>query len=233
MLVTPVDGLAAWLDSPANLSLWQLSDRLFTGSFADLVAQADRARAAKNWTVAIELYARGVGRERVEAIPADDLAQAWDRLRDCYLAEVSRLMTGSLPAEAVAVGEQALEYFPREPALWSVLAEAKTALGDFAGAVEMLGGLRSLDGGPQVDARLEAAYLAWGSQEIAGGDHRGAESVYLEAIQRLPRSGRLHLELGRLYQSWQAYDDAVRLLRRARSRREPRCAGRCLPRSHR
>ncbi|HLU49157.1 MAG TPA: retropepsin-like aspartic protease [Planctomycetota bacterium] len=214
--VTPVSSLVPWLDAPASLSLRQLTERLWTGSFANLMEIGDRARAANNLALAIDSYARAVAREGVEPIAPDALARAWERLRECYLAEIGRLVTSQLHSEVVTTCERAVELFPRETVFWSVLADAHASLGDFSGAVRALLEIRALSPDGDLNARLERIYLAWGGQEMGRGDERRAESVYLEGIEHLPRSGRLCFELGSLYFAWEAWDAAARYLAAAR-----------------
>jgi clan AA aspartic protease (TIGR02281 family) len=214
--IVPVDSAADAIHLPIAETLFQLTERLWTGSFADLFERGEKAFTQSHWTLAIELFVRAVDRQDVDVAPPAAREAVRDRLREAYLQEISRLVTSRLFSRAAEVGEAAVAVLPQEPPLWSILAEAHSQEGAWREAIRALVELYALDPSPMVERRLERSHVELAQREVARGDERSAEAVLLEGLSRLPNSGWMTLELGKLYHGWELYDDAVASYQRAR-----------------
>ena len=63
---------------------------------------------------------------------------------------------------------------------------------------------------------LEGAYHQLARDALKENDGRRAELAYVEGIEQIPASAILRLHLGQLYQEWEIYQDAIRLLEEAK-----------------
>ena len=215
VFVDPALSLVPQLEFPVVLTLQQLTRQFFEGTFADLMKRGDRAYRRKNWGEAIDLFLRAEARTRVDGVPQEDVDRLYSRLRESYLQELERLQGARRLSEAADLAEAALEYLPQDTTLWSKLAEARFGLGLLRAGIDALLEIKDLEGGEEVGKRLESAYRQFASQALSQGNGSRAERVYIEGLQEAPTSGHLHFELAKLYQQWEAYDDAIRLFQRA------------------
>jgi clan AA aspartic protease (TIGR02281 family) len=63
---------------------------------------------------------------------------------------------------------------------------------------------------------LEGAYHQLARDALKENDGRRAELAYVEGLEQIPASAILRLHLGQLYQEWEIYQDAIRLLEEAK-----------------
>jgi clan AA aspartic protease (TIGR02281 family) len=216
VLVVPAAGLARFVGGRALVTIYELTGQLYVGTFADLEIRGRRAYAERRWAVALDLLGQALERALVEAVPDARFEQVTRELRESYLEEVRRLRNNNQVVEAVELAEVALARFPDDPALWLELVQARLSLGENREGIAALLELRQLEPGTRVDSLLEVAYLRLGAEALRANNARYAESVYLEGLGFVPDSAAMHIELAKIYRDWKAYDEAVRLLRRAK-----------------
>ena len=216
MFVDPAYDLRREVELPVALTLFQLTSELYEGTFPDLVARGEQDFRRKSWTEAIEYFLRAVQRAEIDAVEESLVAEVYAKLRESYLQEIQRLQAGERHAEGAVLAEVALQYLPRDVTVWSELADSRFALGLLRDGIDALLEVKALDTNGQVEQRLEKAYLRLASESLAADNSRDTETAYIEGIEELPRSGRLHMGLAKLYQEWEAFDDAIRLFRVAR-----------------
>lgn len=217
VLIVPAYTLAPFLEGRRVVTtLQELTAQLYAGTFADLEERGRRAYREKRWAAALDLLSRALDRGTQEGLPDERLEEVSRELRESFFEEIRRLRSASRWLEAAEMTETGLGQFPDDSALWLQLAEIRLALGLNRESIGALLELRQLEPGKRVDGLLETSYLRLASEAARGGDTRYLESVYLEALDRLPRSAPLHIELAKLYRDWGAYDDALRLLQAAR-----------------
>ena len=117
--------------------------------------------------------------------------------------------------EAGFLAERALVRYAEDSVLLVLLGEARCEQGAWLEGIAVLAQAYELDGSERVEALLERGYLELAQESVEVGDSQAHERNLLQGLQQLPESGVLHFELAKLYVHFQAYDDAVRLLRRA------------------
>ena len=216
VFVDPSLELAASVGGVVSWTPFELTRRFFEGTFRDLRERGLRAFREKSWSSAIELLAQALDRARVEAIEGELLDSTVAALRESYLAEATRLLGAGRTAEAEAIVEEGLGWFQDDSALWVLLGDARSSAGSVPPALAAWLQARELDPGEALDRRLEDGYLQHAGELRAAGDLPSVEVALIEGIESLPKSGRLRLELGRLYDSWEAWDDAIRQLEEAK-----------------
>ncbi|MCZ6796124.1 MAG: aspartyl protease family protein [Planctomycetota bacterium] len=217
MFIDPAHTVTPQLGFPVAHTLLQLTQQLFTGTFADLMGRAGRAYRRQDWSGALGLFVEAEARLEIDAVEEGEAVKLYGLLRETFLREIERLLTAQRFSEAGDLGAQALEYLPEDPVVWSKVAEARLGLGLVREGIDALLEVKRRDAGKQVLQRLESAYRQLAAEVLALGDGASAERVYVEGIGELPESGRLHLGLAKLYHGWEAYDDAIRLFRAAKS----------------
>jgi clan AA aspartic protease (TIGR02281 family) len=166
---------------------------------------------------------RAIERGALEGIERSRLDELDALLLESYLGEIGRLREAGQLDAAADVASAAVERFARSRALWSELGGIFAAQGLLRDAIAAFLEVRALHlevGATQDSARvtpiLEELYQRLAAEALRRDDGRQAELVYLEGITQLADSAVLRLELGRLYQRWAAYEDAVRVLQEAK-----------------
>ncbi len=76
--------------------------------------------------------------------------------------------------------------------------------------------VQQLENSRRVVPLLEGAYHELALNALKEGDGRRAELAYIEGLEELPESGILRLHLAQIYQQWEIYQDAIRLLEEAK-----------------
>ena len=76
--------------------------------------------------------------------------------------------------------------------------------------------VQQLENSRRVVPLLEGAYHDLALNALKEGDGRRAELAYIEGLEELPESGILRLHLAQIYQQWEIYQDAIRLLEEAK-----------------
>ncbi|MBN1443069.1 MAG: aspartyl protease family protein [Planctomycetes bacterium] len=216
VVIDPVAPLLRHVGQPVALTLYQLTVEYFQGTFADLAARGRRACAAQSWAEAIDLLGRAVARAELERAAQEQADEVSALLRESYLREIERLFKGRRLEEASRLAETAIDRFPRDAPLWRLLADAREAQGLVREALDALLVLREIQPGDAVEKDLQDGYLLLAGEGRKRSDSRFVEAALLEGIEQLPRSGTMRFELARLYQDWEAYDDAIRLYESAR-----------------
>ena len=217
IFVDPAFAFADALELPIATTLEANTVRFFADTFADLESRARNEFRLEKWSEAAELFAHALERGAAERVEATRLGEIERLLREAYLAEIARLRAAKRLEEAAGATGVALATFAGDAVLWFTLAEIRTEQGLVRLAIDALLETRALEGGGRIDPLLENGYRSLAGEAIAAADGRSAEHAYLEGIERLPRSGVLRLELASLYQSWEAYRDAISLLEAAKS----------------
>jgi clan AA aspartic protease (TIGR02281 family) len=106
--------------------------------------------------------------------------------------------------------------YAEDPVFLVLLGEVRFDQGAWMEGVVALAQAYELEPSERVESLLERGYLELVQEAVGAGDVLAQETSLLQGIQQLPDSGILHLELAKLYIPFQAYDDAIRLLRQAR-----------------
>ena len=213
--VDPAAGLERALDDPVVWTLRELTLRLYDGTFQDFFLRGVQAFQQKRWRDAVDSLEKALGRVDVDQPDPADVALATADLRESYLEEIRRLVESRRVEEASRLIESALARFPSDAILLLALGEARLNLRDWAGAIEALVMAREIEPNGRVDSLLEKAYLEIAADAARANDVRAQELRLVEGVQRLPSSGPLHFELGKLYARLEAYDDAIAYLHRA------------------
>jgi tetratricopeptide (TPR) repeat protein len=184
-------------------------------TFQDFFLRGVQAFQQKRWRDAVDSLEKALGRVDVDQPDPADVALATADLRESYLEEIRRLVESRRVEEASRLIESALARFPSDAILLLALGEARLNLRDWAGAIEALVMAREIEPNGRVDSLLEKAYLEIAADAARANDVRAQELRLVEGVQRLPSSGPLHFELGKLYARLEAYDDAIAYLHRA------------------
>jgi clan AA aspartic protease (TIGR02281 family) len=215
-LVEPAAPLVRIAQRGSLISLYQLSLRLYEGTFRAYMDKARAAFRAQRIPDARALIVQALARAQIEGVAREQAEDARRLLRDSFAAEAGRLRAENDLARATIVVEEALSHFPDDAGFWLLLAELRLGMGLLRDGISALDRLRSLEGGGRAEALLETAYLRLADELLRSGDGRQAELAYLEAAGALPRSALLQFSLAKLYFDWQAYDSAVPLFQEAR-----------------
>lgn len=215
-LVDPVYTLVPGIGRPATMTLRDVTARFYDGTFQDLAARGDRAFRQRRWREAIDALEQALARVSLDYPEDEEAARVTLDLRESYIEETRRLAAGNRLEEAAVSAEAALGRFQGDGAFLVLLGEARVAQGNWAAGIEALLEARQAEPSVRVDGLLEKAYLELATGLSQTGDARGQETALLGAIQSLPSSGPLHLELAKLYIRHEAFDDATRLLQRVR-----------------
>jgi clan AA aspartic protease (TIGR02281 family) len=212
LLVDPAFAAIRGLDLEASLTLYELTRRLYDGTFADYFARGTAAFRQQRWGEAIDLYTSGLDRVPADRPDEADVTRLMENLRQSYMEEIRRLAAGDRAAEAGALAEAALSRYPEDHDFLVILGEARCQLRNWVGGIQALALAREIEPNQRVDSLLEEAFLAAAAEAARAGDTRAAEARLIEGAQSLQASGALRLELARLYARFEAYDDAIQLL---------------------
>ncbi len=205
------------LHLPVGLTLEDLTERLYVGTFTDLYTRGRRAYRQEEWRAAIDLFEKALERVALDGPLDEEVENVNTSLRESYLREVDRLSNARRYRETIELAESAVDRYDDGPVLWRLLGEARLALDQNADGIDALLESRLLEPSRNVDEALENAYLKVAMQYVQGGEERLAELSILEGIEALPSSAELYIELARLHMRFEAYDDAIRLLEQARA----------------
>ncbi len=209
--------LARLADFPVSMTLQQLTDRVYAGTFSDLFERGKEAIRQKKWADAVSLMVRALERRFVDAPDASTIEEAERLLRTSYGEEIARLARLAMWEDLLAVADAALVRYDDAPGLWQAYGEACLHLSQFDEAIAALLQARQLRPSATLEQLVEHAYLLSAREAIAVSDVRLAELALIEAIEQLPNSAALQVELARLYVDLEAFDDAVLLLQQARA----------------
>lgn len=215
MLIDPVDPLAQGLGRNASMTLAEVTSRLYDGTFADLFSRGALACKQERWSEAIQLLEQALGRVPLDGPTEEEIAQSDQLLRAAYLRETERLVTSRRLEEAAAVVGSALQRYSTDATLLLAAGQIRLSLRDHAGSIEALLQAKAVDPALHVGELLEQAYLELASELGRNGDSRAQEIQLLQASQSVPASGKICLELGKLYFKFDAYDAAIAQLQRA------------------
>jgi clan AA aspartic protease (TIGR02281 family) len=209
--------LAGYIGRQASSSLADMTRRFYEGTFRDLLSRGSRAAGAGDFAAAIAHLAGALDRAEGERIGAEAIAEARDLLHRSIEGDLERRRREKDLRGTEAVLGVAVARFPDERPFWLDLATARMELDNLAGAVEALLEARRIEPGAEIDSLLQRAYAAGSSREVSLGNLQVAAEWLEKGIAVLPSSARLHLDLGKLYQRWGFYEDAVREFNVARS----------------
>jgi clan AA aspartic protease (TIGR02281 family) len=212
MLIDPAFAAVRGLDLEASLTLYELTRRLYEGTFADYFARGNAAFRQQRWREAIDLYVNALDRVATDRPDEADVDRVMTNLRPSYLEEIQRLAAASRVEEAGALAEAALSRYPEDRDFLIILGEVRCQQGNWLGGIQVLAMAREIERNQRVDALLEEAFLSAAGEASRAGDTRAAEARLIEGAQSLPTSGAVRLELARLYARFEAYDDAIQLL---------------------
>ncbi len=213
--VDPAQPLVVGIDREPSLTLRELTLRLYEGTFADFLRRASIAFQQKRWAEAIGFFEKAQDRVSQDQPEEEDVARATTDLRESYLEESHRLVVAGRTAEAVGLLEAALNRYGSDAALLLTLGEARMIQREWGAAIAALARARELEPSKNVDSLLEKAYFELAGEAAQSGNPRAQEMHLVEGVRELPASGSLHIELGKLYARFEAYDEAIRLLQRA------------------
>jgi clan AA aspartic protease (TIGR02281 family) len=216
MLIDPASSLAKEVDRDATLSLYELTRRLYEGTFADYFSRASAAFKQKRWAEAFDLFEQALGRVSSDRPDDEDVEKVMANLRESYFEEIQRLSGANRTDEVVSLSQAALRRYPDDATFMVLLAEASFAQRNWVGGIQALVEARGISPTSRIDSLLEGGYLQLAAEASQAGDVRRVEASLLEGIQQLPASGNLNLELAKLYHRLGAYDDAIRLLQRVK-----------------
>jgi len=216
ILVDPAFALVPGIGRQVSMTLAQLSRRLYEGTFRDHFARGMLAYQAKRWDEAITHFEQAFDRIPTDQPPERDVTQLTGSLRESYLEEIRRLAGDNRMEEAAFVAERALVLYAEDPVFLVLLGEVRFDQGAWMEGIVALAQAYELEPSERVESLLERGYLELVQEAVALGDVQAQETSFLQGIQQLPDSGILRLELAKLYIQFQAYDDAIRLLRQAR-----------------
>jgi len=209
ILVDPLLALEGDIGKRAALSLSDATRRFFEGTFADLVAKGRQAVDERRDAQAIDFIVQALDRTEQEVVAEGDLQGALALLRRAVDRTIERQRRERDLGGAGGTLSVAVQRFPEERRYWMDLALVRLDLEDLSGAVAALIQARQIESGADVDALLQKAYLAGAAREVSLGRLHVAAEWLEKGLQILPGSARLHLELAKLYQRWELFDDAV------------------------
>ena len=201
---------------PVSFTVAENTIRIYEGTFVDLENRAREAYRKKRWAEALELLQQALDRGRLEDIEVVRLDRLVDMLRESYLGEVGRLQDRRRFEEAAEMARRGLDWFAGDGILWFKLAEVCAELELTREVIDALLQVRQLENSRRVVPLLEGAYHELALSALQEGDGSQAELAYIEGLEQLPESGILRLHLGQLYQQWEIYQDAIRLLEEAK-----------------
>lgn len=144
------------------------------------------------------------------------LDRLFDFLRESYLGEIGRLQDRRRFEEAAEMARRGLESFARDGILWFKLAEVCAELELTREVIDALLQVRELESSRRIAPMLEGAYHQLARDALKENDGRRAELAYVEGLEQIPASAILRLHLGQLYQEWEIYQAAIRLLEEAK-----------------
>ena len=210
--------LSSQVDRPVSLTLSGLTEVAYTGTFVAHVAEGDRHHAKKAWRNAIESFEKALERVPFDTPAASDVERVSRELEVAYEKLLHRLSREEKRfGEAVALGELAVERFPKNGRLFFLLGEAQAAGKQYAVAVQSLVAAKARgQSATTVAPLLEGAYLALAQAADANEDDRTLEARLLEGLVHVPDSGNLSFELAKLYFRLGDYDAALRLTQDAK-----------------
>ena len=201
---------------PVSFTVAENTMRIYEGTFVDLENRARETYRKKRWGEAIELLRQAIERGGLEDIEGVRLDRLADMLRESYLGEVGRLQDRRRFEEAAETARRGLESFARDGILWFKLAEVCAELELTREVIDALLQVQQLENSRRVVPLLEGAYHDLALNALKEGDGRRAELAYIEGLEELPESGILRLHLAQIYQQWEIYQDAIRLLEEAK-----------------
>ena len=201
---------------PVSFTVAENTIRIYEGTFVDLENRAREAYRKKRWAEAVEFLQQALERGRLENVEIVRLDGLADSLRESYLGEVGRLQARRRFVEAADMARRGLDSFAGDGILWFKLAEVSAELELTREVIDALLQVRELENSRRVVPLLEGAYHELALNALKEGDGRRAELAYIEGLEQLPESGILRLHLGQLYQQWEIYQDAIRLLEEAK-----------------
>ena len=215
MLVDSAVGLDL-SESSLGLTLQEVTQRYYEGSFADLLSRGAEACRVREWAEAIELLSAALDLEPPVEPSEEDVAKATTLLREAYLIEAERLARGQRTLDVIQLVEVGLLRFGDDANLWRYLGEARVMLREYGEGIDAFLEARALQPSVEIESRVEDTFLVMTRDALQNGDSRFAELSLVEGIEELPNSAKLHIELGRLYTDLTAWDDAIRVLQRAK-----------------
>ncbi|HVR76171.1 MAG TPA: aspartyl protease family protein [Planctomycetota bacterium] len=216
VVVDPVVSLAGGLASETVFSLEELTRRHYEGTFEDFSSRGMLELKRRNWREAVNLFEKALERVDADEPEEEELAMVNAGLREGYVEEAARLLEARRTGEAAAFAEAGLRRSAGDAALLRVLGECRFLQEDWQAAIDALLQARVVEPGGDLDSLLERSYLPLAAAAGAAGDARAQEAHLLRGIEALPSAGSLLIELGKLYMSFQVYDDAIRVLERCR-----------------
>ena len=215
-LLDEVPVLEGVLSLPTNATFEQLFEATYMGTFEDLMQKGRRAATAKEWEDAIVHFVNALDRVAIEEIGEADAAEANDRLRESYFRRVEILFRAKRDREVAALLEEALGRFEDDAVMWRLLGQSRLAVDLIAAGIEALLNARELEPTKELDHLLEDSYLQLSRDAADAQDGAASELTLVEGIENVPESAILRIELARLYVEFEAWDDAMALLRQAK-----------------
>lgn len=216
LVVDTVANLEPFLDGPVIMTLQDVTQQFYEGTFADLFRRGSVAYRSSLWAEAISLLDAALQRRTLDRAREQDVESAWKLLREAYFQEAGRLARATRWLETAALMEAALLRYGDDPVLWRILGQARLALELPVDGIAALLEAQALQPSSEVHTTIEVTYLHLAEEAVQSGDDRQAELTLVEGIEQLVDSAKLHIALARLYMRFGAHDDAVRLLLRAR-----------------
>jgi clan AA aspartic protease (TIGR02281 family) len=217
ILVDPLDRIVEALGKPASISLEEVTRRYYEGTFDDLRERGQKALQVPDLPAAIDLLVKALDQADREKVGDEAVQGTLDLLRKAIEGELARRRQEKDLRGLEALLVTATARYPQERKYWLELGAVRVDLGEHREAIEALVAARRLETGTDVDALIQEAYLAGAARE-ASLSHVPVAAEWLEnGVAALPTSGRLHLELAKLYYRWGLYDDAARVYSMARA----------------
>ncbi|MBI4583503.1 MAG: TIGR02281 family clan AA aspartic protease [Planctomycetes bacterium] len=216
VLIDPLGSLEFALGRPVALSLPQLNAQYYEGTFAAWFAQARKALERKQLAAACEALFRALERAAPERLDMSRQDEAAALLRSALAELEGQLRQKGAWRELARLLESAVQALPQDRELWLELAQAGLKNENYQAAIEAAGQARLLAPGSDVDLLLQESHVKLAARLLALGDSNAAAQMLIGGIGLVPGSAPMHLELAKIYQSWESYDLAVRYFQAAR-----------------
>ncbi len=213
LLVDPIGDLHMSMGQALSWTLPQLSAQYWEGTFAAFLHRGNRCLSLKLYERASEnlFSALDVGGD--QGVLDHEIESAKKLLRKALIEYRGQLRKTRSWRELTKILETSVEYFSDWREAWVELALAYNKLQDYPNAIRAALEAREVQDGDDVYSVLVQTYNFFANQLVDRGDTNRAAETLLEGIENCPRSGRLHMSLGKIYFSWEYLEDAERLFK--------------------
>ncbi len=211
VLIDPIGRLQHALGLDASSTLADVTAAYYDGTYRALMDRARKMMAQSNVQAACDALFLALEQGLRESVSDAELQETSDLLARALESLRSRLEREGKLVELVGYLERGVDAFPDDRALWLALAGARQKLERHEQAIVAALEASRISQDAESDAVLQDAFLKLAASVSASGDLNAAAALLVEGIEVVPRSARLHFELAKIYQSWEYYDDAVRV----------------------